>query len=143
MTLKALLARAVGAGRQAAQKARHSGQQDGWSDGWHTHASTAESLRVLRDSTTGAAKSTARTATTQDGWRRLARGAGKVVGGAAVVAGGVAQGVMSSASEADVSHINDPWNADTSDPRTNRSMGLYFDHTGAPIDSLGNSLYED
>jgi len=93
MVLKSLLARAVAAGEQAHRQS----QQDGWSDGWHTRASTAESLRVLRDSTADAAKSTAHTATTQDGWRRLARGAGKVVGGAAVVAGGVAQGVLQAA----------------------------------------------
>ncbi|MDC8802768.1 hypothetical protein PRZ61_04820 [Halomonas pacifica] len=92
MALKSLLARAVAAGKQAHRQ----GQQDGWSDGWHTRANTAESLRVLRDSTADAAKSTVHTATTQDGWRRLARGAGKVVGGAAVVAGGVAQGLASS-----------------------------------------------
>src|SRR5690554_6987922 len=95
MVLKSLLARAVAAGN----KAHRQSQQDGWSDGWHTRASTAESLRVLRDSTADAAKSTAHTATTQDGWRRLARGAGKVVGGAAVVAGGVAQGMLHNSSQ--------------------------------------------
>lgn len=101
MALKSLLARAGSAGRQAAQKARHGGQQDGWSDGWHIQTSTADSLRKLRDSATGMAKSTAQTATTQEGWRRIARGAGKIVGGAAMVAGGVAQGVLqhTSASE--------------------------------------------
>ena len=93
MLLKSLLTRAVAAGN----KAHRQDQQDGWSDGWHTQASTTEALRVLRDSTADAAKSTAHTATTQDGWRRLARGAGKVVGGAAVVAGGVAQGVLQAA----------------------------------------------
>ncbi|QTP58177.1 hypothetical protein HNO53_05260 [Billgrantia antri] len=93
MALKSLLARAVAAGKQAHRQ----NQQDGWSDGWQTKASTAESLRVLSDSAAGAAKSTARTATTPEGWRRIARGAGKVVGGAAVVAGGVAQGVLQAA----------------------------------------------
>jgi|SRR5690554_3701328 len=107
MVLKSLLARAIAAGKQAHRQ----GQQDGWSDGWHTRASTAESLRVLRDSTTDAAKSTAQTATTQDGWRRLARGAGKVVGGAAVVAGGVAQGVLQSASvdSEEAEEVKDGW----------------------------------
>lgn len=142
MALKSLLTRTCSAGRQAARKALDGEQQAGWSDGWHTQASTTESLRLLRDSAAGMAKSTAQTATTQDGWRRIVRGAGKVAGGAAVLAGGVAQGIVSSASEAEGSNINDPWNADTSDPRTNRSIGLYFDHTGAPIDSLGNPLHE-
>ena len=97
MTPKSLLARAVAAGKLAHRQ----GEQDGWSDGWHTRLSTAESLHVLRDSATGAAKSTAKTATTQEGWRRIARGAGKIVGGAAMVAGGVAQGMLqhTSASE--------------------------------------------
>ena len=143
MALKSLLTQAASAGRRAARKALDGGQQEGWSDGWHTNASTTESLHLLRDSATGVAKSTAQTATTQEGWRRIARGAGKAAGGAAVVAGGVAQGIVSSASEVEGSSINYPWNADTSDPRTNRSIGLYFDHTGAPIDSLGNQLYED
>lgn len=142
MALKSLLTRAASAGRQAARKALDGGQQEGWSDGWHTQASTTDSLRLLRDSAVGVAKSTAQTATTQEGWQRIARGAGKVAGGAAVVAGGVAQGIVSSASEAEGSNINDPWNADISDPRTNRSVGVYFDHTGAPIDSLGNPLQE-
>jgi len=143
MALKSLLTRAVSAGRLAARKTLDGGRQEGWSDGWHTQASTTDSLRLLRDSAVGVAKSTAQTATTQEGWRRIARGAGKVAGGAAMVAGGVVQGIMNSASETEGSSINDPWNADTSDPRTNRSIGLYFDHTGAPIDSLGNPLYED
>lgn len=95
---------------------------------------------MLRGSAASVAKSTAQSATIQEGWRRIARGAGKVAGGAAVIAGGVAQGAMSSAPEADGSHINVSWNADTNDPRTNRSMGLYFVHTGAPIDSLGAPL---
>ncbi len=94
MALKSLLTRAASAGRQAARKALDGGQQEGWSDGWHTQASTTESLRVLRDSAAGMAKSTAQTATTQEGWRRIARGAGKVAGGAAVVAGSVAQGML-------------------------------------------------
>src|SRR5690554_6941815 len=143
MALKSLLTRAASAGRQAARKALDGGHQEGWSDGWHAQASTTESLRVLRDSAAGVTKSTAQTATTQEGWRRIARGAGKVAGGAAVVAGGVAQGVMSSSAEAQASHISDPWNADTSNPQTNRGIGLYFDHTGAPIDGLGNPLSED
>ncbi|MGJ7462125.1 hypothetical protein ACR80S_13575 [Halomonas sp. MA07-2] len=96
MALKSLLTQAASAGRQAARKALDGGQQEGWSDGWHTQASTTESLRVLRDSAAGMAKSTAQTATTQEGWRRIARGAGKVAGGAAVLAGGVAQGVLQS-----------------------------------------------
>ena len=97
MMLKSLLARTVAAGN----KANRHGRQDGWSDGWHTRASTTESLRVLRDSASGVAKSTAQTASTQEGWRRIARGAGKIVGGAAMVAGGVAQGMLhnTSASE--------------------------------------------
>lgn len=97
MAMKSLLARAVAAGN----KAHRQSQQDGWSDGWHTRASTAESLRVLRDSTAEAAKSTAQTATTQEGWRRIASGAVKAAGGAALVAGGVAQGMLqhTSASE--------------------------------------------
>src|SRR5690554_4914789 len=94
MVLKSLLARAIAAGKQAHRQ----GQQDGWSDGWHTRASTAESLRVLRDSAAGVTKSTAQTATTQEGWRRIARGAGKVAGGAAVVVDGVAQGMLHSTS---------------------------------------------
>lgn len=32
---------------------------DGWSDGWHTHASTGDSLCVLRDSVVGAVKTAA------------------------------------------------------------------------------------
>ncbi|MBF7052289.1 hypothetical protein IOC61_03030 [Halomonas sp. KAO] len=143
MALKSLLTQATSVGRQAAQKARHGGGQDGWSDGWHTQASTTESLRMLRDSATDVVRSTAKAATTQEGWRRIARGTGKVAGGAAVVAGGMAQGIVSTGSEAEGSHINAPWNANASDPRTNRSIGLYFDHTGAPIDCLGNPLYED
>lgn len=98
MALKSLLTRAASAGRQAARKALDGGRQDGWSDGWHTQASTAESLRLLRDSATGVAKSTAQTATTQEGWRRMARGAAKAAGGAAVVASGVAQGMLHSTS---------------------------------------------
>ncbi|NLC22805.1 MAG: hypothetical protein GX771_13035 [Halomonadaceae bacterium] len=94
MMLKSLLARTVAAGNKANRHAR----QDGWSDGWHTRASTTESLRVLRDSASGVAKSTAQTASTQEGWRRIARGAGKIVGGAAMVAGGVAQGMLHSTS---------------------------------------------
>src|SRR5690554_468861 len=96
MALKSLLTRAASAGRQAARKALDGGQQKGWSDGWHTQASTSESLRMLRDSATGMARSTAQAATTQEGWRRIARGTGKVAGGAAVVAGGVAQGLSAS-----------------------------------------------
>lgn len=94
MALKSLLTQAASAGRRAARKALDAGQQEGWSDGWHTQASTTESLRVLRDSAAGVTKSTAQTATTQEGWRRIARGAGKVAGGAAVVVGGVAQGML-------------------------------------------------
>ena len=94
MALKSLLTRATSAGRQAARKALDGGQQDGWSDGWHTQASTVESLRLLRNSATGVAKSTVQTATAQEGWRRIARGAGKVAGGAVIVAGGVAQGML-------------------------------------------------
>lgn len=106
MVLKSLLARAIAAGKQAHRQ----GQQAGWSDGWHTQASTTESLRLLRDSAAGMAKSTAQTATTQDGWRRLACGAGKVVGGAAVVAGGVAQGVLQSASvDSEEAEVKDGW----------------------------------
>lgn len=53
-----------------------SGKTDGWSDGWHTHASTGDSLCVLRDSVVGAAKSAVKTASTDgtndkgkpDGW---------------------------------------------------------------------------
>ena len=107
MVLKSLLTRAVAAGKQAHRQ----DQQDGWSDGWHTRASTTEVLRVLRDSTADAAKSTAQTATTQKGWRRLARGAGKVVGGAAVVAGGVAQGMLQSASvdSEEAEEVKDGW----------------------------------
>ena len=99
MALKSLLTRTASAGRQAARKALDGGQQEGWSDGWHTRASTTESLRLLRDSAAGVAKSTAQTATTQEGWRRIARGAGKVAGGAAVVAGGVAQGMLHHSSQ--------------------------------------------
>ncbi|QTF93174.1 hypothetical protein [Halomonas sp. BM-2019] len=99
MTLKSLLNQAASAGRQAARKALDGGQQAGWSDGWHTQTSTTESLRMLRDSAAGVAKSTAQTATTQEGWRRIARGAGKVAGGAAVVAGGVAQGMLHHSSQ--------------------------------------------
>ena len=139
MTPKSLLARAVAAGKLAHRQ----GEQDGWSDGWHTQVSATESLRVLRDSTADAAKSTAKTATTQEGWRRIARGAGKVAGGAAMMAGGVAQGVMSAPAGSECSHVSDPWNANTNDPRTDRIVGLYYDHTGAPIDCLGNPLYED
>lgn len=95
MTPKSLLARAVAAGKLAHRQ----GEQDGWSDGWHTQASTAESLRLLRDSATGVAKSTAQTATTREGWRRIARGASKAVGGAAVVVGGVAQGMLHHSSQ--------------------------------------------
>ncbi len=109
MTLKALLTRATSAGRQAVQKARHSGQQEGWSEGWHAQASTAESLRVLRDSTTDAAKSTARTATTPEGWRRIARGAGKVVAGAAQVAGGVATAAASGPQQQGTHTPTDPY----------------------------------
>ena len=111
MALKSLLTQAARAGRRAARKALNGEEQVGWSDGWHTQASTAESLRLLRDSATGVAKSTAQTATTQDGWRRLARGAGKVVGGAAVVAGGVAQGVLQSASvdSEEAEEVKDGW----------------------------------
>lgn len=98
MPLKSLLTRAAGAGRQAAQKARHGRPQDGWSDGWHTQASTTDSIRMLRESAAAVAKSTAQTATTQEGWRRIARGAGKVAGGAAVLVGGVAQGMLQSSS---------------------------------------------
>ncbi|PCF94093.1 hypothetical protein [Vreelandella nigrificans] len=43
-----------------------SGKTDGWSDGWHTHASTGDSLCVLRDSVVGAAKSAVKTAATDD-----------------------------------------------------------------------------
>lgn len=100
MALKSLLTRAASVGRQAARKTLDGEQQVGWSDGWHTKASTAESLRVLRDSAAGVAKSTTQTATTQEGWRRIARGAGKVAGGAAVVAGGVAQGMLQATSHA-------------------------------------------
>ncbi|MCE0732928.1 hypothetical protein LWH48_08990 [Halomonas sp. G15] len=99
MALKSLLTRTGSAGRRAARKALDGGQQEGWSDGWHTQASTAESLRLLRDSATGVAKSTAQTATTQEGWRRIARGAGKVAGGAVVVAGSVAQGMLHHSSQ--------------------------------------------
>jgi hypothetical protein len=107
MTLKSLLARAVAAGKQAHSQ----GQQDGWSDGWHTRASTAESLHVLRDSATRAAKSTAQTASTQEGWRRIASGAGKVAGGAAMVAGGVAQGMLQSApaDSEEAKEVKDGW----------------------------------
>lgn len=98
MALKSLLTQAASAGRQADWKARHDRGQDGWSDGWHTQASTTESLRMLRDSATDAARSTAKTATTQEGWRRIARGVGKVAGGAAVVAGGIAQGMLHNSS---------------------------------------------
>ena len=96
MALKSLLTRAASAGHRAARKALDGGQQEGWSDGWHTQASTTESLRLLRNSATGVAKSTVQTATTQEGWRRIARGTGKVAGGAAVVAGGVAKGLSAS-----------------------------------------------
>lgn len=101
MALKSLLARAVAAGN----KAHRQGQQDGWSDGWHTQASTAESLRVLRDSTAEAAKSTAQTATTPGGWRRIARGAGKAVAGTAAVAGGIAAEAAASNSGPRVSDV--------------------------------------
>ncbi|WP_416139137.1 hypothetical protein ACM26W_01600 [Halomonas sp. HK25] len=86
MALKSLLTRTAIAGRQAARKALDGGHQEGWSDGWHTQANTAESLRMLRDSAAGVAKSTAQTATTQAGWRRVAHGAGKVVTGTATLA---------------------------------------------------------
>jgi|SRR5690554_368153 hypothetical protein len=98
MALKSLLTRAASAGRQAARKALDGGHQEGWSDGWHTQASTTESLRVLRDSAAGMAKSTAQAATTQEGWRRISCGARKIAGGAAMVAGGVAQGMLHSTS---------------------------------------------
>lgn len=104
MALKSLLSRALASGNQA----KRQDQQDGWSDGWHTQASTTESLRVLRDSTTGAAKSTAQTASTPDGWRRIARSVGKVV----VVAGQVAGGVAAAASgpqKADTQTPTDPY----------------------------------
>ncbi|WP_445003802.1 hypothetical protein [Halomonas mongoliensis] len=103
MALKSLLARAAIAGRQAAQKTCHGGQQDGWSDGWHTQASTADSLRMLRDSATGVAKSTAQSATTQEGWRRVFRGAGKVVAGTATVASAVTSAAATSNPEQPVS----------------------------------------
>src|SRR5690625_2547138 len=107
MMPKDLLARTDAAGNKANRHAR----QDGWSDGWHTRASTTESLRVLRDSASGVAKSTAQTASTQEGWRRIARGAGKIVGGAAMVAGGVAQGVLQSASvdSEEAEEVKDGW----------------------------------
>lgn len=107
MALKSLLARAAAAGKKLHQK----GQQHGWSDGWHSQVSTTESLREIRDSAAGVAKSTAQTATTQEGWRRIARGAGKMVGGAAVVAGRVAQGLSASmdneASQESSPNLND------------------------------------
>jgi hypothetical protein len=98
MALKSLLTQAASAARQADRKARHTDCQAGWSDGWHIQASTTDSLRILRDSVTGVAESTAQTATTQEGWWRIARGAGKVAGGAALVACGVAQGILQNTS---------------------------------------------
>lgn len=103
MALKSLLSRALATGKQANRQ----DQQDGWTDGWHTHASMAESLRVLRDSTTGAAKSTAQTATTPEGWQWIARGTGKVVGGAAMVVGGVAQGMLPTSPDSSSSEGSD------------------------------------
>lgn len=99
MALKSLLNRATSAARQADRKARHSDCQAGWSDGWHTQASTTDSLRILRDSVTGVAKSTAQTATTQEGWRKIAHRAGKVIGATAAVASGVAAGAAASTPE--------------------------------------------
>jgi hypothetical protein len=122
MALKSLLTRTASAGRQAAQKALDGGQQEGWSDGWHTQASTTESLRVLRDSAAGMAKSTAQTATTQEGWRRIARGAGKVAGGAAVVAGSVAQGLSAS--------MDDEAAQETSASLNDDGYGTVYDQDG-------------
>ena len=122
MALKSLLTRAASVGRQAARKALDGGQQEGWSDGWHTQASTTESLRLLRDSAAGVAKSTAQTATTQEEWRRIARGASKVAGGAAVVAGGVAQGLSAS--------MDDEAAQETSPNLNDDGYGTVYDQDG-------------
>jgi len=109
MALKSLLTRATSAGRKAARKALEGGQQAGWSDGWHTEASTTDSLRMLRDYAAGVAKSTAQTATTQKGWRRIARGAGKVIAGTATLAAGIAATTASRADGPTSSAASDPY----------------------------------
>lgn len=109
MALKSLLTQATSVGRQAAQKARHGGGQDGWSDGWHTQASTSEALRMLRDSATDVTRSTAKAATTQEGWRRIARGAGKVTTGTITMAVGIAAATASSPEEPTSSAASDPY----------------------------------
>lgn len=96
MALKSLLTRVASAGRHAAREALDGEQQAGWSDGWHTQASTTESLRLLCDSAVGVAKSTAQTATTQEGWRRIARRVGKVTAGTVTMAAGIAAATASS-----------------------------------------------
>lgn len=96
MALKSLLTRAASTGRKAVRKTLVGEQQAGWSNGWHTQASTTDSLRILRDSATGVAKSTAQTATTQEGWRRIARSAAKVSAGTVTLAAGIAASTASS-----------------------------------------------
>lgn len=70
---------------------------DGWSDGSHANASPRDSLSELRDSAVGVAKSTVKTATTREGWWKIARGTGKVIGGGVTVAAVVAHGMMQAA----------------------------------------------
>ncbi|WP_249978043.1 hypothetical protein [Vreelandella olivaria] len=66
MSLKTLLQRTTQAAKAAGKRVAPAAQNnDGWTDGWHTQATSTESLRMLRDSATDAAKSTAQTVTTQ------------------------------------------------------------------------------
>lgn len=101
MRLKALLHRAARTARRAMQHEPATHQTDGWTDGWHTHASTAETFKVLGDSAASASRSAVETATTADGWKRVGRAAGQVAGAGATVVGGVAQGMLSSAPTTD------------------------------------------
>jgi len=109
MALKSLITRAASAGRQAARKALPGDQQTGWSDGWHTQASTTDSLRLLRDSAVGVAKSTTQTATTREGWRRIARSAAKVSAGTVTLAAGIAASTASSTDVPASNAASDPY----------------------------------
>ncbi|WP_193092053.1 hypothetical protein [Halomonas colorata] len=78
---------------------------DGWSDGSHANASPRNSLSELRDSVCDTAKSTVKTATTREGWWKIARGTGKVIGGGVTVAAVVAHGMMQAAADSSPDHL--------------------------------------
>ncbi|WP_147273103.1 hypothetical protein [Billgrantia montanilacus] len=72
---------------------------DGWSDGWHTQASAAESLKILGESASTTVRSTAKAASTVDGWKRAGSLGGKLLGGSLALAAGVTQGILQNAAE--------------------------------------------